>query len=128
MPRKVERTRNGGKWTEAQFWGRLRGALRKAFVHWEPANAAIRRAKVPGCSVINPATGKQNQAYRCDHCGDLFRYAEMCRDHTVPVGTLRSLDDVVGFIERLTPEDPAAFQALCNECHREKTNRERGKR
>lgn len=48
-------------------------------------------------------------------------------DHETPVGSLKSGDDLKGFLERLTPE--VGFQVLCKDiCHQAKTNEERGKK
>ena len=115
MPRKVERTRNDGTWTEAKYWGHIRSALRNAFRYWKPLQNAIKAAKV----------GTQ---YRCAHCKNLCPRKEMQSDHVVPCGSLRSLDDVAGFIERLTQEGAEAYQALCKSCHQIKTNEERKKK
>ena len=120
---RVERTRNGGKWTEAQYWGRVRSALRKAFAAWEPANQTLRRARRP----YRGPNRRQKWEVQCNACEKWFPMARMCRDHIVPAGSLKRPEDLAGFLERLTPEDPAAFQMLCDGCHKLKTQEDRAK-
>lgn len=112
MAQRIPRTRNGGRWTEAQYWGRLRSALRQTFRWWEPGKQAMAAAKV----------GKR---YRCAACDGLFLRKQVQIDHIVPCGSLRCLADVGPFLARLTPEDPRAYQVLCESCHQRKTNAER---
>jgi hypothetical protein len=51
---------------------------------------------------------------------------EIQLDHTIPCGSLLSAEDIPGFLQRLTPEDPGAFKVLCKaKCHQAKTNAER---
>jgi hypothetical protein len=121
MARQVKRTRNGGTWTEAQYWGRIRGALRKAFAHWKPSDAVMERIKVPYTG-DNP---RKRFMWRCEGCGALCERAEIRKDHVTPCGPLRSEADVLKFIAILTSENPADFQGLCVGCHQAKTNSER---
>lgn len=115
MPRKVERTRNGGKWTEARYFGFIRSALRAAFRKWAPKHEAKQAAKVA------------YNTYECASCGGWFGTKQVEVDHIVPAGSLRSFEDLPGFTERLLCEVDG-FQVLCKECHRVKTNEEKAKR
>ena len=124
MKQRVKRTRNGGKLTEAAFWGKVRGALRKGFASWYPATQAMIAARRP----YNGPNKRQKFEVQCKHCKEWFKMKDVRKDHIVPVGSLRCLDDLCGFLERLTPEDPEAFQILCQNCHDSKSkteNRER---
>jgi len=114
MPRKVERTRNGGQWTEARYWGFIRSALRAAFQKWGPRNKAKLNAKVG-----------YNQ-YECAHCGDIFGNREVEVDHIEPAGSLKCADDLPQFVTRMFVE-VEGFQLLCKPCHQTKTNKERSK-
>lgn len=118
---RVPKPRNGGKWSEAAFWGHLRSGLRRTFRFWKPAVDALHAARVP-CS--GPRGRKW--AFRCAGCGKFFLRKQVQIDHVNPAGELRCFTDVASFIERLTPESPASFQILCTDkCHQSKTNRER---
>lgn len=120
---KSPRTRNAGHWTEAQFFGALREALRRIARFWRPKVIALERARV------DYPRGKLRFAYRCAECGRLFRREGVEADHVVPAGSLRSLADLPGFVERLLPESPDAYRVLCKRiCHAAKTRAENAAR
>lgn len=117
---RVERTRNGGTWTEAKYWGWVRSALRRAFRFWVPAQRALKAAHIAGT--------KRPALYLCTDCKKAFPRKEVEIDHVVPVGRLASLEDVAGFLARLTPEDSNAFACRCTSCHLQKTQQQRKER
>ena len=127
MGRRVERTRNGGTWTEAQFWGRIRSALRRISMYYKPIQDAKNRAR-------KTVKGKRwKYEYQCASCKKWFKAKEVEVDHLIPAGSLRSSDDLKGFVERLFCEDPNSYQVLCKSkknslgkitkqgCHNKKT-------
>ena len=126
----VQRPRNGGTWIEAQFCGRIRGALRKTFAAWIPMKRALiasRRA----CH--RPDRPLLKFEYQCAACQKWFPLKEegpegkklVQIDHKTGAGSLRSYDDIGPWVKRLTEEDPNAYQVLCLPCHQEKTNTDR---
>jgi len=120
---KVARTRGAGTLTEAQYWAKVRNALRQTFSRWKPAYAALKQAE---CGTrINPKTGKDRKVYRCAMCGGADYPELMQIDHIEPCGSLRSAEDMVQFLERLTCEDTSKFQVLHKTCHQAKTNESR---
>ena len=121
---KVKRIRNGKTWTEATYWGRVRGALRKTFANWSPAKLAMIAARRP----YNGPNKRQRFEVQCRHCNEWFKQADIRKDHVIPVGSLRCMEDLCGFLERLTPEAPEAFQMLCNPCHDALTKKENAER
>lgn len=68
---------------------------------------------------------RQKWEYQCASCDKWFAGKEVQIDHIIPCGSLRSNEDIVPFIERLTAEDVSAFQVLCKPCHKIKTAEER---
>ena len=72
----------------------------------------------------NQSRGSHTYEYQCAECKEWFTDKEIQKDHIIPAGSLKSGDDLKGFLERLTPEE--GFQMLCKKkCHQAKTNRER---
>ena len=117
---KVARTRNGGTITESAYWYLVRSALRRGFRFWKPALACLKASRV---AYSGPRGRKW--AYLCAGCQRLFVRTDVQIDHKVPVGSLKCLADLPGFLERLTPERPEDFACLCLDCHATKTAAER---
>lgn len=118
----VERPRNGGKLTESEYFSKIRSGLRRTFMYWHPMMIALKRVSRPSQS----ENKRIKTEYQCEGCGEWFKRADIHIDHKIECGSLKTYDDIVPFIKRLTVEDPNMFQILCKEkCHREKTNEER---
>jgi len=119
----VNKTRNGGEWTEARFKSFIVSALRKVSNRWGPRNsckkAARHHEKLPN------ATGRLVFHSKCADCGGLFPETTIAVDHINSV-----VDPAVGFvnfdiyIERMYCEQEG-FQVLCTDCHSSKTKVER---
>ena len=130
---RVARTRNGETWTEAQFWGRIRGALRKTFAAWVPMKKALIASRRPSQRADRPLLKFE---YQCADCKAWFPLKEegpegkkcVQVDHKLGAGSLLSYEDLPGWISRLTEEDPNAYQIMCVSCHQNKTNAERAQR
>jgi 5-methylcytosine-specific restriction endonuclease McrA len=120
---RVARTRNGGTWTEAEYYVRLRSALRRTFRFWRPAIMALQAARIP----MKGPRG-QKHAYICASCGKPHPRKAVQIDHRVPCGTLTSLEHLPAFVAKLTPESPDAFQVLCDACHQAKTAKDKAQR
>lgn len=122
------KTRNGGLWTEARFISFVKGTLRSASMRWGPKNETKKQARV--------ARGfYQCQGYNTD-------------PHIVPASVrkgARRVNNVV--VDHIKPiVDPSTgfqgwdafitglfceignLQVLCNECHTNKTNKEKEER
>ena len=112
MGRTVEKTRNGGQWSEARYFGFIRSALRSAFQRWGPKHQCKLNAKVG-----------YNQ-YECAECHEVFGSKDTQVDHITPAGSLKTYSDLPGFVERMFCE-VEGFQLLCKPCHQVKTNQER---
>ena len=117
------KVRNANTLTEAGYWSMLRSLLRKGFQFWKPARKAKNLARK---KMMNPnGNGKVIYMYQCAVCGYYYTDKASQIDHIDGLGTLLSLDDLAGFVERLSVEDMKAFQCVCKECHQMKTNEER---
>ncbi|HEY8361785.1 MAG TPA: HNH endonuclease signature motif containing protein [Tissierellaceae bacterium] len=124
-PRKgVKRTRNLGTLTESEYFSKIRSSLRRAFRYWLPAMEALKLASRP---YVGP-NKLQKKEYQCAECKKWFKQTEVEVDHIIPVGSLKSYDDIVPFLKRLTPEDVSCFAVMCKPCHQIKTNKEKNAR
>ena len=117
-----EKTRCGGRWTEAQFRSFIKGNLRRATLKWAPIHECLKASK------------EDRNSYRCAGCGELVpstikvdgkRVKNVHVDHINPV-----IDPSLGFttwddtIEGLFSE-LVNLQVLCTACHDIKTNQEK---
>ena len=117
-----ERKFNYGTMTEAMYWSKIRSALRSAFRYWKPAQEALNRASRP-----NKGKSKARKEYQCNICKVWYKRTEVEIDHIIECGSLKSYNDVVPFLKRLTIEDPEGFQVLCKACHKKKGDDYRNK-
>ena len=111
----AKRTRASNRWTESRFWAFLRSNLRRASVRWPPrpdAKNAARREYAGD-------NKRQKWEYQCESCGGWYMGKEVEVDHRVPCGSLKSYEDVEGFVRRLFCE-AAGFRVLCKACHKER--------
>jgi hypothetical protein len=119
-----------GAWTEARFRSFVMSALRRA--QWPVKYEAINRAYVK--TGPNPATGRMCKLHRCEQCNNLFPQGQMAADHIEPVVPIEGFKkkgflgyDWDSLIQRLYCEI-GGFQALCNPCHKLKSQDERAQR
>ena len=109
---RVPRTRAGGKWTEASFWGFIRSGLRQLSLRWPPLSDVLKENRRPYKGVDR----RLKWEYCCAICGEWFTAKEIEVDHLDPVGSLRSFDDIPGFCERLFCEVDR-LRVTCVECN-----------
>lgn len=118
------RNRNGGKWTEAEYWGKIRSSLRKLTMQWKPIQDCKK-----GCKEIYKGDNKRQKfVYKCANCNSLVSDKEIHIDHKVSAGSLRNSDDLKGFVDRLFAENVNMYQCLCKNCNIEKATEEKLKR
>ena len=119
---RVAKTRAGGRWSEAKFFGFIRSALRSASVRWPPKADAIRAARKP---YVGP-NKRQKWTCHCALCGKWHKLSDLQADHITPCGSLRCFDDLAGFVERMFCEQDG-FRILCKPCHKTITAIERAR-
>ena len=117
---RVARTRGAGTLTEAQFWTKIRSALRSASRYWKPILVCKNNSR----RLYKGLNKRQRFEYQCSKCKKWFKEKEISVDHIVPCGALNSYNDIPRFVERLFVEEEG-LQVLCDLCHNEKTNKER---
>ena len=116
---RVPRTRAGGEWTEAAFWGFLRSNVRRASMRWPPlARLALDAAKRPSQS----SNKRLKWEFQCAECGEWYPRKQVHVDHLHPCGPMKTWPEFAQFCERLFCEADH-LQILCIEkCHQQKTN------
>jgi len=114
---RVPKTRAGGLWTEAAFWGYIRSNLRKMSVRWPPRQQAMRAAR----REYRGPNKRQKFEVQCAACGGWFKQADCQVDHVVGCGKLACWDDLPIFVSRLLCE-PDELQILCEPCHKKKSH------
>jgi len=114
--------KNYPEWSEARFFGFLRSALRSASSKWPPKYQCLNNATRP---YVGPDKRRKKER-QCAHCKGWFATTQTQADHIVPVGSLKTWEDLVPFTQRLfCPIE--GFQCLCTECHNKKTQEEKKK-
>lgn len=117
---RVPRTRNNGTETESQHMGKIRAALRNISRWWKPFQTALRVA-----SEKWNVGGRIKTLYKCAKCKKCLERKFVEVNHIVPVGSLKSYEDLPGFCERLFVENVSLLEVVCKECHLEITQRQR---
>lgn len=122
----INKTRNGGEWTEARFRSFVTSALRAASRRWPVKYKTLRNAFIG--KKVNVKTGKMAMHYKCAKCKKLFVAADVQVDHIAPVVDPKkgfvSWDE---FINRIFCEIEN-LQTLCKPCHKVKTDKEKEER
>lgn len=119
------KTRNSGKWTEAQFTSFIKGNLRRVTSKWGPIQEVLKEArtrrgfyKCNGCNEEVPKTA-------LDENGKRVKNVHV--DHIIPV-----IDPDVGWvswdstIDRMFSEKNN-LQVLCYDCHKIKSDDEKAR-
>jgi 5-methylcytosine-specific restriction endonuclease McrA len=117
---RVAKPRNAGTMTESAFWSFIRSALRQKSRWWKP----ITQCKMKARRAYKGPNKRQKFEYQCNECKNWFPDKKVNVDHINPAGTLRSANDLPGFVERLFCEIDG-LQVLCSGCHDIKTKNEK---
>lgn len=107
-------------WTEAKFWAFIRSGLRAKWNRWPPKYDVLKAAR-------RTVKGKRHKyEYKCAKCKKWFKGSEVQVDHKIPAGSLKSYQELPGFVERLFV-GPDQLDVLCKPCHAKKTKEERSR-
>lgn len=91
----------------------LRSALRRASMRWKP----IWETKLKARRLYVGPNKRQKYEYLCSKCNAYFPSSKVQVHHITPVGQLKTLDDLPGFVLRLFCEN-AGLCLLCLTCHK----------
>ncbi len=114
---KQPKIRGNGKYTESEYFQRIRQFLRKAFQYWPPMQLALNKASRPSQS----SNKRLKKEYQCNKCKKWYPRKNVQIDHKIECGSLNTYEDIVPFIKRLTVEDVNGYQILCKQDHSVKT-------
>lgn len=120
---RVERTRNGGHETQSMHMSKIRSALRNLSRWWKPFAIALKNA-----SHISYSGKAKRVLYLCASCNKLHGRKSVEVNHIIPLGSLKTYQDLPGFCERLFVEDISKLEVLCKDCHKEETAKQREER
>jgi 5-methylcytosine-specific restriction endonuclease McrA len=118
--KKVDKPRNAGTMSESAFWSFIRSGLRQKSRFWKP----ITQCKMAARRAYKGPLKRQKFEYQCNVCKDWFPDKKINVDHINPAGSLRSAQDLPGFVERLFCEIDN-LQCICEKCHNVKTQKEK---
>ena len=114
------KTRNNKKWSESEYFSRIRSALRRAFRFWIPMQLALEKASRPSQS----ENKRLKKEFQCAKCKKWRKRTDVQIDHIEECGSLNTYEDIIPFLQRLTKEDTDAYQILCKDtCHKQKTKK-----
>src|SRR5207302_9157165 len=106
------KTRNGGKWTEGQFWSFIRASLRSKSRWWLPRLNALKLARRKSQS----KNKRLKWEFLCTKCLKWHPQKNMEVHHSIEAGSLKCANDLPGFVERLFAEN--GWVCLCKNCHK----------
>ena len=119
-----EKTRCGGRWTEAKWKSFIKNQLRSATRKWAPISDCLKEARV------------ERGMYRCEGCKELVpttikngarRTKNILVDHIEPIVPVTGWVSWDSCIERMFCETDN-LQLLCKACHDAKSKEETGER
>jgi DNA-directed RNA polymerase subunit RPC12/RpoP len=92
--------------------GKIRSALRNLSRWWKPFGMALSAS-----AHISYYGKKKRVNYLCSRCSKLYPRPEVEVNHIVPVGSLKTYDELPGFCSRLFVEDHMLLEVVCRTCH-----------
>ena len=110
---KPAKTRCGGQWTEAKFWGYIRSGLRRIWMRWPEQYRARENARRP----YNGTNKNQKWEFQCAACDGWVMGKNTNAHHKIECGSIKRYADLGPFVERmLCPAE--GIQILCKPCHK----------
>lgn len=102
---------------ETAWWTYIRGCLRSTWSR-NPVKHELLKAERKQIPNPNPR-GKKTTVWGCTcrMCGNDFVMKDIQVDHIVEAGSLRSVEDIQGFVERLLFVTRDDLRVVCKECN-----------
>lgn len=102
---------------EASWWAYIRGCLRATWSR-NPVKHELLKSERKQIKNPNPK-GKKATVWgcTCKMCGEDHVMKDIQVDHIVEAGSLRSVEDIQGFVERLLFVTKDDLRVVCKECN-----------
>lgn len=107
------KTRAGGTWTEARYFGFIRSTLRQATMRYPVKQMVLKANRRDNDGTFDKRT---KFIYNCEMCKVEGQGKIMEVDHINPAGSLKCYADLPGFVERLFCEADN-LRVICKKCH-----------
>ena len=110
---RVVKTRAGGTWTEARYFGFIRSGLRRMTMKYPVKQQVLMVNRKKNDGRFDKRT---KFIYTCEICRVEGQGKTMEVDHINPAGSLKCYADLPGFVERLFCEIDN-LRVICKGCH-----------
>ena len=100
--------------TESAFWGWVRGVLRKGWSRHPVKTSYVMNNRK---RITKAGTDREIWGCNCELCHKDFPQGSCEVDHITASGSLRSKEDIQGFVERLFYVTYEDIRILCKPCH-----------
>lgn len=117
---RVEKPYNHGTMSTAAFWGWIRSSLRQRSRFWKPVQECKKKAR----RAYKGDNKRVKWEYLCNHCKKYYLDKEVEINHIIPAGSLKSAEDLPGFVTRLFCEIDH-LECICKTCHLKETAKQR---
>lgn len=121
MPKKTPPFIHWPLWTQARWWSFLRSLLRSGWNRYPVKYAVLKEKRLKNDGRFS---AKTKWMYECAECKEMFQQKEIQVDHKTPAGTLKSYEDIAGFVQRLFC-GKGDLQIVCKKCHKKLTKLEK---
>ena len=109
----AERNFNYNTMSSSMFFSWLRSGLRRMTVRgWKPISECKKLNRIPYVG----DNKRMRWSYICSNCGGTFSEKEIAIHHKIPVGSLKTFEDLPGFCKRLFCEIED-LTLICDTCH-----------
>ena len=119
---KLEKIIEVGPWkTSGAFWTWMRGGLRRSLWMRHPVKLALlkeKRYRAPLGRVSKSGIAQLVWAIDCSVCAQCVKQSNAEVDHIHEAGSLKSVEDIQPFIERLAFVTPDDLRVVCKPCHK----------
>jgi len=113
---------DGTPWgTENAFWTWMRGGLRRSLWMRHPVKLALlkeKRYRAPLGRVSKSGIAQLVWAIDCSVCAQCVKQSNAEVDHIHEAGSLKNVEDIQSFIERLAFVTSDDLRVVCKPCHK----------